>query len=75
MLVFGVDVPLIEVVFGLTIVSFIILVEIVVVVILLMQNLKKAKELGSLLNRLSQVLLAVKKEEVKEIDRIKHKKG
>lgn len=56
MLVFGVDVPLIEVIFGLAIISFILLVEIIVVVILLMQNLRKARELGGLLNKLAESL-------------------
>lgn len=71
MIVGTVDIPLIEVVFALAIISFIILAEIIVVVVLLMQNLKKAKQVSGLLNRLSQVLLSVKKEEIKQIDRLK----
>ncbi len=71
MLVFGVDVPLIEVVFILVIVSIIILAEIIVVVILLMRNLKKTKEVGDLLKELSNILLEVKKEELREIERLK----
>ncbi len=71
MLVFGVDIPLIEVVFALAMVGFIILVEIIIVVVLLMKNLNKAKELGDTLNKLAQVLLSVKKEEIKEIERLK----
>ena len=71
MLVFGVDIPLIEVVFVLVIVSIIILIEIIVIVVLLTRNLKKTREVGDLLKELSNVLLAVKKEELKEIDRLK----
>jgi len=71
MLVFGVDVPLIEVVFVLAIISFIILVEIIIVVILLMQNLKKGRELGETLGKLSHILLEVKRAEMKEIERLK----
>lgn len=51
MLVFGVDVPLIEVVFALAIISFILLIEIIVVTILLIQNLKKAKEVADSLKQ------------------------
>ena len=40
-------------------------------VVLLMKNLNKAKELGDTLNKLAQVLLSVKKEEIKEIERLK----
>ncbi len=71
MLVFGIDIPLIEVVFALAMIGFIVLVEIIVVVVLLMKNLNKAKELGDTLNKLAQVLLSVKKEEIKEIERLK----
>ena len=71
MLVFGVDVPLVEVVIALAMIGFILLVEIIIVVILLMRGLGKAKELSDLLNKLSNVLLDIKKEELKEIDRIK----
>ena len=71
MLVFGIDIPLIEVVFALAMISFVILVEIMIVVVLLMKNLNKAKELGETLNKLAQVLLSVKKEEIKEIERLK----
>lgn len=71
MLAFGVDVPLIEIVFALAIVGFILLIEIIVVVILLMQNLKKAKELGDSLGNLSKILLDVKKKEMGKIERVK----
>ncbi len=57
MLVFGVDIPLVEMIFVLVIVMFVILVEIIIIVIFLMQNLKKAKELGDSLNELSKDLL------------------
>lgn len=71
MLVFGVDVPLIEVIFVLVIVIFIILVEIIIVVILLMQSLRKTKDLGVLLEKLAQILSEVKRGELKEIERLK----
>jgi len=44
MIVFGVDMPLVEILFALAILNIIILVEVIVVVILLMRNLKKTKE-------------------------------
>ncbi len=71
MLVFGVDIPLIEVVFVLVIVSIIILIEIIVIVVLLTRNLKKTREVGDLLKELSNILLEVKREELKEIERLK----
>jgi len=71
MLVFGVDVPLIEVVFALAVIGFIVLIEIIIVVVLLMKSLRKVKEVGDLLTNLSQILLEVKKEEMKEIERLK----
>ncbi|MBT4651375.1 hypothetical protein HOC13_02520 [Candidatus Woesearchaeota archaeon] len=71
MLVFGIDVPLVEVIFTLAIIMFIILIEIIVVVVLLINNLKESKKLGELLNNLAKVLLDVKKEEIKEIERLK----
>jgi len=71
MLVFGVDIPLIEVVFALALISFVILVEIIVVVILLMQNLNRSKDLSDTLVKLAQILLDVKKEELKEIEKLK----
>lgn len=57
MLVFGVDIPLVEMIFVLVVVMFVILVEIIIIVIFLMQNLKKAKELSDSLNDLSKDLL------------------
>lgn len=71
MLVFGVDVPLVEVVIALAIIGFILLVEIIVVAILLMKGLGRAKDLSDLLNKLSHILLEIKKEELKEISRLK----
>lgn len=44
MFLFGMDVPLIEVIFVLALINIILLVEVIVVVILLMRNLKKSKE-------------------------------
>lgn len=45
MIVFGVDIPLIEIIFALGIISIIILFEIIIALVLLMRSLKKAKEL------------------------------
>lgn len=71
MLVFGIEIPLIELLFALVIVIFILLIEIIVVIILLMQNLKKSKEMSVLLNKMSQLLLEVKRAEVKVIRDLK----
>ena len=61
MLIFGVDIPLIEVIFILTIINFILLIEVIVVVILLMQNLRKGKDLAGALGGLAHRSVRTKK--------------
>ncbi len=61
MLVFGVDVPLIEIVIGLVVVIFIMLAEAIIVVSLLMKQLNKSKKLAELIEKLSETMLTVKK--------------
>ncbi|MFH0701276.1 MAG: hypothetical protein V2A62_02475 [Candidatus Woesearchaeota archaeon] len=71
MLVFGVDVPLIEVILALTIILFLLLVEAIVVIALLIKQLQKTKQLGDLMEKMSEALLAIKKAEIDELDKLK----
>jgi hypothetical protein len=73
MLVFGIDVPLIEVVFVLAIVVFFLLVEAIVLIGMLINQSKKSRKLVDLVEKLSQTLLEIKKAEIQELDKLKRK--
>jgi hypothetical protein len=73
MLVFGIDIPLVEVIFALAIIIFILLVESIVIISLLIKQMNKSKKLGSLIEQLSETLLQIKKAEIEELDKIKRK--
>ncbi len=73
MLVFGIDIPLIEILLVFSIIIFILLIEAIVVIAILMSQLNKMKGLATLLDRLSGTILDVKKTEMEEIDRLKRK--
>ena len=73
MLVFGIDVPLIEVILALAIVMFLLLVESIVIISLLVKHLNKTKRLGDLVEKLSGTLLDIKKKEIEELDKLKRK--
>ena len=72
-LVGGVDIPLIEVILVFGVVVFILLVESIVIISLLVRQLQKTKNMGMLLERLSQVLLEIKKAEIDELDKLRRK--
>jgi len=71
MLVFGVDVPLIEVILAFALVTFILLVEAVMVIVLLIKQMNKTKKLSGLVEDLSGTILEIKKAEIEELDRIR----
>ena len=73
MLVFGIDVPLIEVVFALAIVIFFLLVEAIVLIAMLINQSNKSRKLTDLIEKLSQTLLEIKKAEIQELDKLKRK--
>ncbi|MEK6938177.1 MAG: hypothetical protein AABX04_03990 [Nanoarchaeota archaeon] len=73
MLVFGVDVPLIEVILALAIILFLLLVEAIVVIALLIKQLQKTKKLGELMEKMADALLAIKKAEIDELDKIRRR--
>ncbi len=71
MLIFGIDIPLIEVVFGLSIIIFIILLEVIVLVTLMLRQMQKTRQLASLIEKLSETILSIKKAEIEELDKIR----
>ncbi len=71
MLVFGVDIPLIEIIVGLAVVMFILLAESIIVVGLLIKQINKSKKLMTLVEKLSDTILDIKKAEIEELDRLR----
>ncbi len=74
MLVFGVDVPLIEIVIAFVVVIFVILAESIIVVMLIIKQLGKTKKLAELTEKLSETILQIKKAEIEELDRLRGRK-
>lgn len=73
MLLFGVDVPLIEIIFALAVIMFILLLEMIVVIALLLKEMQKTKHLAELVEKLSETILSIKKAEIEELDKIRKK--
>lgn len=71
MLVFGVDIPLIEIIFAVGVIMFLLLIEAVVVVILLLKQMNKTRKLVSLVENLSETILEIKKAEIEELDKLR----
>lgn len=74
MLVFGVDIPLVEIILGLAIIVFILLVESIVIIGMLVKQTNKTKKLSELIQKLSDTLLEIKKAEIQELDKIKRRR-
>jgi hypothetical protein len=73
MLIFGADIPLVEVVFGLAVIIFMILLEVIVLVLLMLKQMQKTKQLGVLIEKLSETILSIKKAEIEELDKVRHR--
>ena len=73
MLVFGVDVPLVELILALAIIMFILLFEVIVVLSLVIKQLNKTKKQEEEIGKLAEVMVKVKNTEIQELDRIKKK--
>jgi len=73
MLVFGVDVPLAELLLVLIIITFILFAEAVVIIALLIRQMNKSHKLGTLIEKLSETLLAMKNKEIEGLDKIRRK--
>ena len=70
-LVSGIDIPLLEVILIFGVIIFILLIESIIIISLLVKQLQKTKNVGLLLERLSQVLLEIKKVEINELDKLR----
>ncbi|MBD3248810.1 hypothetical protein GF336_02080 [Candidatus Woesearchaeota archaeon] len=70
MYVFGVDIPLVELLFALGIFSILILLEITVVLILITYQMRNSKKLEAEINNLTKTLLKLEDKELKELDKL-----
>lgn len=70
MLVFGVDVPLVEVVFAMGVIILILLIESLIVIGLLIKQVSKTKKVGEAVERLSEAILEIKRAEIEELDKL-----
>ena len=73
MLVFGIDIPLVELIIGMSFIMFILLVEVLVLVVLLMKHYHKTKKVVELVHKLSDTILEIKKAEIVELGKLKGK--
>lgn len=71
MLLFGVDVPLVEIFILLFIILLLVMVEIIVIIILQLKQIRKANQLVGMLDNLAKTILEIKKSEIEELDKIK----
>ena len=71
MLVFGVDVPLVELILAIAIILLLLLVEAIVIVSLVIRQLNKAKKQEELLEKLSENILSLKKAEMETLDKLR----
>ncbi len=70
MLIFGIDVPLVEVVFALAVIILILLIESLIIIVLLLSQVNKTKRIGELVENLSEAILQIKRAELEELDRL-----
>ncbi len=73
MIAFGIDIPLVELVIGMLIITIILIIQAIVLVTLLIKQHKKAQKMTELIQDLSQTILEIKKAEIEEIDKL-HKR-
>ena len=70
MLVFGIDMPLVEIVFAIAIIILILLIESLVVIMLLLKQMSKTKKVGEAVEKLSEAILQIKRAEIEELDKL-----
>jgi len=73
MLVFGVDIPLVEIMLVFSIIIFILLVEAIFVIMMQMKHLNKSKKMVELINKLSETVLSIKQKEIEQLDKLKER--
>lgn len=71
MLIFGLDIPLVEIILTLGLIMFILFVEAVIVISLLIKQLQRTRQLGELVEKLSETILSIKKAEIEELDSLR----
>lgn len=72
-LLFGVDIPLIQIIVIFFILSFLVLVEIIIVMLILTKMLEKAKQRDELQKQMMETLIDVKRKEIEELNLLKRK--
>ena len=70
MYIFGVDIPLVEVLLAVGIIGLIILIEITIILVMISYHMRNSKKLESQMGRLSSTLLKLESKELKEIDKL-----
>ena len=70
MYIFGVDIPLVEVILGVGVIGIIILLEITIILILISYHMKNSKRLESEIGRLTATLMRLQGKELREIDKL-----
>ncbi len=75
MLVFGVDVPLVELILVFAIITFILLAEALVIIVLLINQLNKTKNLSELIQKSSETFFSEKKADLEPISRVRNTKS
>ena len=69
MYIFGVDIPLVELILAVGIIGVVILLEITIILILITFHMKTSKRLEGQISRLMNTLLKLEGQELKEIDK------
>ena len=69
MIIFGIDVPFVEVILVLVVIIFILLIEALIVLGLLIRQMNQTKKLGETVEQLSRSLSFLKQEELKKMEK------
>ena len=73
-LMFGVDIPLLQVILVFTVISIILLIEIIVVMLMLMKQAGHSKQKQELLKQMMDTLLEIKDKEIEELAQLRRLK-
>ena len=73
MLVFGIDIPLVEVVFLLGILILVLFIEVIVILVIQVRHMKKIQELKEYMEKVSGQVREAKTKELQKEHEIKHK--
>lgn len=65
-ILFGVDIPLVELIFMFMIISFIILIESTIIAIMLLYQLKNSRKMSKRLNRITSILSDLEEKHLNE---------